>query len=201
MAFWLRFNGEDRKMKPFKEIYQIVEESSHEAAFNEAECEAMYNVLNRLQIGADVVEIGLQFGRSTTVIAEVAKYKGFNFTAIDFWVEGESPEAKAHLLSQKEKHGWNFNLVDADSGPLGKAWKEPIYFIHIDGNHTYEGVKADCEGWLDKVTVGGYALFDDYGHDSLPGVYKAVTEYMDVRPGWEFQGRYGNKLGIFRQLA
>jgi predicted O-methyltransferase YrrM len=87
-------------MKTLDEIYQIVEESSHETAYNKGECEALYNALLQLPDGARVVEIGVQFGRSATVIAEVGKEKNLEFTAIDNWLEEYSTRAKPHFEEQ-----------------------------------------------------------------------------------------------------
>ena len=36
-------------------------------------------------------------------------------------------------------------------------------WIYIDGNHTYEYVKQDLEGYRPKVKPGGYMAGDDYG--------------------------------------
>jgi len=37
-----------------------------------------------------------------------------------------------------------------------------ISILHIDGNHKYEEVRRDLEGWLPFVKPGGWILFDDY---------------------------------------
>jgi|SRR6267142_3734342 len=189
-------------MKTFEEIYQIVEESSHETAFNKEECQALYDTLLKLPLKAIIVEIGVEYGRSTSVIAEIGKEKDFDFTAIDNWCQANSEEAKAHVYSQKEKHQWKFKLISGDSVKEAKDFKKKINLIHIDGDHEYEAVLKDIKAWLPKVECGGFACFDDYGHDSLPGIYKATEEYMQSYAGksWNFIGRFGNKLGIFQKI-
>lgn len=185
----------------FEQIYQIVEESSNECAFNKEECLALYNILNLLQEGSTVVEVGVSFGRSMSVICEVAKEKNFQVVGVDNWIEEQGERAKAHFLSQKEKHNWNMRLYSESSESVAKKVDvSPIDLIHIDGDHEYQAVLLDCKLWLPKVRTGGYALFDDYGHDSLPGVYKAVLDYTDKHFEWKFVGRFGNKLGIYKKL-
>jgi len=189
-------------MRTFDEVYQIVEESSHETAFNREEALALYNTLISLSVGSKIVEVGVEFGRSTSVIAEVAKERKFSFTAVDAWVGEYSAQAKAHVESQMNKYGWEFTLLSTSSVEAGKKLKGNLDLVHIDGDHEKEAVLVDCDTWLPRVKANGYALFDDYGHDSLPGVYAAVTEYMEKHYGqWKFVGRYGNKLGIFQRLA
>lgn len=187
-------------MKNIDEIYQIVEESSHETAFNRGECEALFNKLLDLPKGAKVVEIGVEYGRSTSVIAEVGKERDFNFTAIDNWCQDNGAEAKAHVLSQIEKHQWKIKLMTMDSNLASKIYEGKIDLIHIDGDHVYEAVKSDIEHWLPKVKSGGYACFDDFGHDSLPGVYQACEEYFNEHRNWIFCGRFGNKLGVYQKI-
>ena len=183
------------------QIYAIVEESSHESAFNREEVEALFNTLLKLSDSATVVEIGVQYGRSTSVIAEIGKVKKFNFYAIDNWNEDVSSEAREHVLRQKERHNWNFQLIDGDSVYSASDFKGTVDLIHIDGNHEYEAVLADIKAWLPKMNKNGFACFDDYGHDSLPGVYQACTEYFENNPSWKFIGRYGNKFGIYQKIS
>jgi predicted O-methyltransferase YrrM len=187
-------------MKSIEEIYQIVEESSHETAYNREECEALYDCLLKLPDGARVVEVGVQFGRSATVIAEVSKVRGFEFTAVDNWLEEYSTRAKPHFEGQIEKHGWNVKKLWMDSNMASKIYDGKIDLIHIDGDHEYEGVLSDIKHWLPKVNKGGYACFDDFGHDSLPGIWKACNEYFTEHKNWEFVGRFGNKLGVYKKL-
>lgn len=186
-------------MKSFDEIYKIVEETSHEVAFNRGECEALYDSLHKLSDKSNIVEIGVQFGRSATVILEVAKEKNFNVSLVDNWLEDMSREAREHLLSQAEKYGWKFKDYWMSSNMASKLYQGKIDLIHIDGDHNYEGVLSDMTHWLPKVKSGGFALFDDYGHDSLPGVFQAVTEYFTEHGNWIYLGRFGNKLGIFQK--
>jgi predicted O-methyltransferase YrrM len=188
-------------MKTFREVYKIVEESSHETAFNEGEAKGLYWLLQELKPYSVVVEIGVQFGRSTTVIAEVSKEKRFAFYAVDSWKEANGDEAYDHVSAQMQKHFWNFNLISADSIEYSKSFQGDIDLIHIDGDHSYKGVKADCEAWLGKVISGGYACFDDYGHPGLEDVQKAVDEYIvKNRKKWIYIGTYGNKLGVFKRI-
>lgn len=54
--------------------------------------------------------------------------------------------------------------------------------VYLDANHSYEGVTADLNAWIDKVVDGGIIA----GHDYLSpqyGVYKAVQDFC--------KGKYG----------
>jgi len=181
------------------DIWEKVEESSHETAFNYGEVEGLFNLLSSLQDRSTVLEIGVQFGRSTTVFAEVAKDKSFDLTAVDNWGEANGEEAHSHILSQVKKYNWKFTLLSVDSADAGEILRGKTFnLIHIDGDHSYAGVTADCKTWLPRIKKGGYACFDDYGHAGLEGVKKAVDEYIDDK--WENIALYGNKLQVFKKI-
>jgi len=56
-----------------------------------------------------------------------------------------------------------------------------IGYLHIDADHSYEGVKADFEAYKDKITPRGMITL----HDSIPrdrgcGVYRLVEELRNL---------------------
>ncbi len=50
--------------------------------------------------------------------------------------------------------------------------------IFIDGDHTFEGVKADIEKWSPIIKPGGFYFFDDVSN-SFPGTTKAVDTFVE----------------------
>ncbi len=74
------------------------------------------------------------------------------------------PKQRVHLLRADSHTPETFNTI---KGLLGG---EPIDFLFIDGDHRYEGVKADYEMYSPLVTRGGLIGF----HDIVPGPAKDV---------------------------
>jgi len=52
--------------------------------------------------------------------------------------------------------------------------------VFIDGDHTYDFVKADILAWMPKVKSGGWLCGHDYRPED-PGVIKAVDELLPNR--------------------
>jgi predicted O-methyltransferase YrrM len=52
-------------------------------------------------------------------------------------------------------------------------------WVYIDGDHSYEAVKADLENFYRVVKPGGIIAGDDYGLDGwwAKGIDRAVDEY------------------------
>jgi len=55
---------------------------------------------------------------------------------------------------------------------------EPLDFVYIDGNHSYEYVKQDIENYFPKVTTGGVLGGHDYTPFNVEDVAKAVNEFV-----------------------
>jgi len=54
-------------------------------------------------------------------------------------------------------------------------------WVYIDGDHSYEAVKADLVAWLCKVKIGGALVGDDYDwldESGAPSVLRAVEEVL-----------------------
>lgn len=91
---------------------------------------------------------------------------------------------KSELIAAKK---W----IQADSRTFDwyKENENKIDFLFIDGDHTYETVKADILNWRYNVAIDGVIAFHDYKPSDydlklmphLDGVRKAVEELMRIR--------------------
>jgi len=72
------------------------------------------------------------------------------------------------------------HLIVADSRTVDPP-PAPLELLFVDGDHTYEGARADYERWRELVRPGGHLLFHDavdtgrYGN-VYPGVARLVGE-------------------------
>ncbi len=72
----------------------------------------------------------------------------------------------------------------------------PLELLFVDGDHSYEGARADFARWGDFVAAGGHLLFHDavdtggYGN-VYPGVARAVAE-VERDAGWRRQTGAGS---------
>lgn len=65
----------------------------------------------------------------------------------------------------------------------------PVDILHIDANHTYEGVAADIAMYAECVKPGGFICFHDYitaklAGDRPCGVRRAIEEWLGDE--WEY---------------
>jgi hypothetical protein len=99
-------------------------------------------------------------------------------------LDGELSEALARFRLADKVH-----LLVADSRTVDPP-PEPLEVLFIDGDHSYDGARADYDRWGAFVRPGGHMLFHDavdsggYGNH-YPGVARVVSEIggdWDRRP-------------------
>jgi predicted O-methyltransferase YrrM len=135
------------------------------------------------------VELGTWQGASAVPVARSIQRWGGTLTCVDTWsgelnsdggsVSGKSP---VMLLSCARRMveagvGANVRLIPAMTLDAALFWSEPIDFLYIDADHSYEGVSADLEAWVPHVKSGGLILGDDYGNRIYPDVKVAWDEF------------------------
>jgi hypothetical protein len=139
--------------------------------------------------GGAIVEIGSFHGRSTSALALGSQDgNGAPVYAIDPYVTFTGP--LGGKFGPRDKIGFFQNLLFTAAVPqvwvihlpsvqAAKGWQEPIALLWIDGDHTYEGVKADFDSWSPFVIPGGLVAF----HDSLDprlGVHRLIGEILET---------------------
>lgn len=71
----------------------------------------------------------------------------------------------------------NFEHIRQSSDVAHSKFEDSsIDLIFIDGDHTYDAVKKDCNFWWNKLKSGGIMCWDDY---HWTGVKKAVDEFCN----------------------
>ena len=134
---------------------------------------------------ATIAEIGRFKGGSTLLMAS-AMAPGSTLWSYDLHVPVRDDLAgidlDAELRDALQRLGLEagVNLMVGDSRAVDIP-PGPIDVLFIDGDHSYEGARADSERWGPHVREGGHMLFHDAvdlgGYaTSFPGVERAVAE-------------------------
>ena len=58
-----------------------------------------------------------------------------------------------------------------------KLVPDPLNFIYIDGDHSYEGCDTDLHLWWPRLAAGGILAGHDFSPGGFPGVVRAVKEF------------------------
>jgi Methyltransferase domain len=163
--------------------------------FEDPECEAYFNILMGLSFGAQIVEVGLEYGRSSSIALQVAKDKWLRYCAIDIAPKEEWFKKLTPIADFLGHRFTGFFGVSSVETPIIGI----IDAILIDSDHSYDAVLHDCEYFLPYVRTNGYAMFHDYQRESIPSVEEAVDDYMSAHQKW-IRSSVTGTLGIFRRL-
>lgn len=68
-------------------------------------------------------------------------------------------------------------FVHGDSSQIGLTWTEPVNFLIVDGDHSYEGVKADLKAWLPHVPRKSMIFLHDFLE--RPGGFDGIAAWSE----------------------
>lgn len=129
-------------------------------AFSTFDMEILVPEVEKLKPQQVYLEVGVDKGKSLSVARMVASK--------DVYVCG------VDLRDNPGVEGTEF--YQGNSQEIAKTFKWVIDVLFIDGDHTYEGCKADIDSWYPLMSKNGVMLFHDCDATS-PGVVQAVAEF------------------------
>ena len=146
-------------------------------------CKGRSEILNRK---VKVIEIGLGFGDFSTYLLKSAG-KNIKLISVESW-KGRYRRTKMRkvrnlVLDRMSKYllnkHYSFEVIEKDSADACNEFgNNTIDVVYIDGDHSYDGVKADIENWYPKVIYGGLFGGHDYKKIGVRGVRDAVNEFV-----------------------
>ena len=144
-----------------------------------------------LKIGA---EIGIGYGGNAENILKNTDIK--KLYGVDPFTHSENANSVMNVCQEdfNDIYGFvkqklspfsdRFELIRKTSVKASDEVPNNLDFVYIDGEHSYEGVFSDLCAWTKKIRIGGIIAGHDYNHPNLPGIKKAVDEFLR-RFGWE----------------
>lgn len=139
-----------------------------------------------------VVEIGTCLGRTACLLGMVLEERGGELRSIE---RSAGLAEKARLNVERCRLGNTVTVITGTSAQV--PWNESeLDLLIIDGDHTQEGVDADCRVWLPRVRPLGSVAFHDF-QGGLPNdpVSGAARPYLRE---WDCFVRV-NLLSVFRK--
>lgn len=177
--------------------------------YSKLELTKLYELAVALPDNATVVEIGVLYGRSASVFFQVAQHKPLELHFIDPWVvNGEDAYGYFHKMVNEHFLAVPFTMHNMTSVAVFHKVPEAVSFddevmaeftidlLHVDGDHSPEGIKDDCSCWL-PFTERGHAVFHDYATRNEDGtlMYQQIKGTVDLYcADWE-------KVGVFDSQA
>ena len=128
-------------------------------------------------------EIGVQQGVNARNI--LADYKGMMHLVDNWNPKWDGTRNLAICMANLNRKPVKYLVMDSVES-ANHVEDESLDFVYIDGDHSYQGIKADWEAWYPKVRPGGIIAGHDYGaYNDCQGVKKYIDEL--IANGVQFQ--------------
>ena len=144
-----------------------------------------------------IVEIGTNLGEGACIIGNAIRHTGSHLITIDpVFITGnilvpDSSYPPGHnitndllniskVIAEQQLDGYITVIPDYSENVFNRWDGRPIDLIYIDGEHTYEAIKKDCQ-WGKYVKPGGHMVFDDW----MIGVADGALESLREQACWE----------------
>jgi predicted O-methyltransferase YrrM len=172
------------------------------------EAALLFRLARGVPVGGAVAEIGRFKGGSTLLLAS-ALPDGAELWSYDLHValraDLSGPQLDTELTGALERYDLldRVHLVVGDSRVVEPPPRAPA-LVFVDGDHTYEGARADYERWRTLVAPGGHLLFHDavdtggYGNH-YPGIVRLVEEIERADASLERQPNAGSIAHFVRR--
>jgi hypothetical protein len=126
------------------------------------------------------LEIGTDEGLSTEYL--LAAREDLKLYGVDPYIDtdgdnsGSAFRARKVFMKRTEPFGERYtHILKTSDDAVEDFFDESMDFIFIDGRHTYEQVKKDCENYWRKLKVGG--VYSGHDYMAIPEVNRAVNEF------------------------
>jgi len=189
----LEFKKEGASLKKLHTILEKMEGKTFHHHYH-----VLYDLRDNIKkTTATYVEIGAYCGASASLMSSHSKLT--NIISIDLG-SPISPEIPKRNVAKFKQDNNQYTYIQGSSYSKEviakiKEIAPVIDILFIDGDHSYQGVKADFEAYRELVAEGGYVIFDDYlDWEHSAHVKHAVDEYVqqELLPEFEIIGSLPN---------
>lgn len=115
-------------------------------------------------------------------------------------VDRETVEENVNLFGFSKSQVEIIQHYSTEKDAIDAVRERKVASLFIDGDHSYEGVKADWVNYAPFVVRGGYAFFDNYNDPNFPDITAFVhRELMGYLEEWQIVGSMNISLLLRRR--
>lgn len=126
-----------------------------------------------------ILEFGTRNGYSLLTMIKGAEYRGKQTKDIELWsydaeIDLPGSQQRCKNFFTERGHKCVFNIIKTED--IEGLSIEGVDLVHIDANHTPDGVYHECWLGFNSLKVGGHLLVDDYKYNV---VFEGANRFRD----------------------
>lgn len=145
------------------------------------EKQCLFSLSNKFMSNAKIaVEVGSYLGASSCCIAH-GMSKDCLLYCVDTWNNDAMSEGLRDTYAEFIANVSAYPCIvplRGKSTDIADSFMKPVHFLFLDGDHSYEAIKADVDAWLPKLAPNALVACHDVGW--AQGVQRVVEE--DILP-------------------
>lgn len=194
------------------EAMRLLEHAAPEMTLEPEQHAAVYDAMVNepsLRPGGVVLELGVCCGRTSILLAYIAKHKQMAYHGIDIFAICKEEEYRKAMDATGLPYTLHVGWTTSEKSPFAPdmpevQWDTPINFLFIDASHTEPWFSADCKKYLPLVVPGCVVAFDDWRPEYAEypeGAANAIPLHLAeaFTAGWEDLGWIDNRIRLKRK--
>lgn len=159
----------------------------------------LYHLALQQPANARILEVGSYLGASACFLVAAAMEIGGKVHCVDTWQNEAMTEGSRDTWAEFQINTAPYALMiiphRGRSVDVAQTFKERLDLLFLDGDHSYEGCRADVLAWLPHLKPGGIIVMHDYAW--AEGVKRVVAQLLVPRQrdaGHIFQNTYWTRI-------
>lgn len=142
-------------------------------------------MVDKFPSGSRFVEVGSWKGKSAAFMGVeiINSGKDIKLDCVDIWIDVNEPHVQitgddlyAAFLKNTEPVKSVVNSIRSDSREAAKQFEDgSLDFVFLDGDHSYDGLKADIEAWLPKMKPND-SIFAGHDYAWTPHIQQLLND-------------------------
>lgn len=142
-------------------------------------------MVDKFPSGSRFVEVGSWKGKSAAFMGVeiINSGKDIKLDCVDIWIDVNEPHVQitgddlyAAFLKNTEPVKSVVNSIRSDSREAAKLFEDgSLDFVFLDGDHSYDGLKADIEAWFPKMKPND-SIFAGHDYSWTPHIQQLLND-------------------------
>lgn len=166
-----------QQITDYNQIKVKIDAITGENRLSPGQDEFLFNLASEISEDGLIVDIGTWHGRSACCFGYSCIGTKRRVVTIDLF-PGDLLKSALNNINKNNLSKY-IECIQIDSKEMAKTWSSEIDLLFIDGNHNYQNVLNDYQGFYPWIKINGIIVLHDVGDGiDWPGPYQVWHKYI-----------------------